>query len=86
MFKIRFSKNSINFLKKCDNQLYERIMKRIKKLSKEPFSSDSVRIVNKKGKLFRIRVGDYRIIYEIFHDENILVVSNINKRSKAYLK
>ncbi len=84
MLKAEFSKDSIKFLKKCDDILYKRIVNKIKDLSKNPFPSNSVRIINRKEKIFRVRVGDYRRIYEIFYDKNTLVISEINKRSKIY--
>jgi len=84
MFKVKFSKISAKFLKKCDFPIYERIIEKIKELEKNPFPSDSLRVINRKEKVFRIRVGDYRIIYALFNDENILFISEINKRGKIY--
>jgi len=84
MLKIEFSKDSVKFLKKCENNLYERITKKIEKLSENPFPSDCKKIYDKKGKLFRVRIGDYRLIYEVFHNKNVLIISKINKRSGIY--
>ena len=84
MLKIEFSKDSEKFLKKCEDLLYERIIRKIEKLSEEPFPPDCKKISTKDGKLFRIRIGYYRIIYEIFHEKNALVISKINKRGKVY--
>mgnify|MGYP001162653573 CR=1 FL=1 len=84
MLEVKFSKISEKFLKKCDDEIYERIIKKIKKLSEKPFPSDCKKISDKEGKLFRIRVGDYRLIYEVFYNKNALIISKINKRSKIY--
>ncbi len=56
----------------------------IEELSDEPFPSNSVRVVNRKEKVFRIKIGDYRIIYAVFKKEDLLFISEINKRSKIY--
>ena len=42
-------------------------------------SHDS-RIEGYKEKLFRIRVGDYRILYEVNHKGNLIGIVKIDKR------
>ena len=73
-------------MKKCDKSIYRRILDKIQGLSKNPFPTDCKRVINKEGKLFRIRVGNYRIIYEVFNNKNAIVISNINKRNQIYNK
>lgn len=84
MLKIKLSNISEKFLKKCDDSIYQRIIKKIKELAKNPFPSDSLRVANRKEKVFRIRVGNYRIIYAVFIERDIIFISEINKRSKIY--
>ena len=84
MLKVELSKLSEKFFKKCDHILCERIIKKIKELAKEPFPSDSLRVVNRKEKVFRVRVGRCRIIYAVLNEKNILFISEINKREKIY--
>lgn len=84
MFKIELSNSTKRFLKRCDKNLYKRIINRIKKLSSEPFPQDMKRVVGRKEKVFRIRVGDYRILYVVFTDKNIILISDIDKRPKIY--
>jgi mRNA interferase RelE/StbE len=38
----------------------------------------------KNSRFYKIRVGDYRIIYEIWHEEQKIVVIFIGHRSKVY--
>nr|QNO54303.1 hypothetical protein FGBIHFOD_00043 [Methanosarcinales archaeon ANME-1 ERB7] len=35
-------------------------------------------------KFERVRVGDYRILYEIYQDKNAVLIVNIDKRSRIY--
>ena len=35
-------------------------------------------------KLFRVRVGDYRILYEVDHKNNLIGIVKIEKRERAY--
>ena len=82
--KAEFSNISKKFLKKCERNLSERIIERIKKLCENPFPSDAVRVVGRRDKVFRVRIGDIRILYEVYYDKKIILISEINKRSRAY--
>lgn len=85
MFSVEFSSQAKKFLKKMDKKLQLRIISKIEKLAEHPFPKKVKRVVNRKEKIFRIRVGSYRIQYGIFNDKNLLFVSDINKRPRAYL-
>ncbi len=82
MFKIEFSSHAEKFLIKSDKELAKRIIERIEKLREDPFPPDVKRIVNKEEKIFRIRVGDYRVQYQVMYDQNLVFISDIDKRSK----
>ena len=84
MFNVEFSSSAKKFLKKSEKQTAERIIERIEKLRSDPFPTDVKRVVNRKEKVFRIRVGDYRIQYSVFYDKNLLFISDIDKRPRAY--
>lgn len=85
MLNVEFSSHAKRFLKKAEKQIVERIVKRIEKLAEEPFPSDVVRVEKyTKEKIFRIRVGDYRIEYAVFHDKNTLFIVDIDKRPRIY--
>jgi len=64
--------------------LAARLVERIEKLKEDPFPSDVKRVVNRKEKAFRVRVGDYRIQYSVHYDRNLLFISEIEKRPRAY--
>ena len=84
MFSVEFGSEAKRFLKKADKEIVRRIIEKIEKLKLEPFPSDVKRVVGRKDKIFRIRVGDYRIQYSIFYDKNVILISDIDKREKAY--
>jgi len=37
-----------------------------------------------KGKLYRLRLGDYRVFYVILWDEKVVVITDIRRREEAY--
>jgi len=84
MFNVQFSSSADKFLKKAEKLIAQRILDKIEKLSEDPFPREVKRVVNKEEKIFRVRVGDYRIQYSVFYDKNLLFISDIDKRSRAY--
>ncbi len=84
MFSAEFGSDAKKFLKKADKETARRIIEKIEKLKIEPFPSDVKRVVGKKEKIFRVRVGDYRIQYSVFYDKKTIFVSYIDKRERAY--
>ena len=72
-------------LDKLDNQNKERIRNRILKLQADPFPAEVERVEGYKGeKIFRVRVGDYRILYVVRYETNLILVAKIDKRGRVY--
>ena len=74
----------MKFLVKTKEPLYGRIKKKLLELSNDPFPRDVKRIQNAKENLYRVRVGDYRILYLVDHKSNRLFVVKIDKRPRVY--
>lgn len=84
MFDIFLGPKPERFLKKVDKELRQRIWKKLDELKQNPFPSDVVRVVGRKEKAFRVRVGAYRIQYYVFQDKKQIAVFDIDKRERAY--
>ena len=84
MFSAEFGSEAKKFLKRADKELSSRIIERIEKLKIEPFPSDVKRVVGKRDKIFRVRVGSYRVQYSVFYDKHVIFISDIDKRERAY--
>lgn len=84
MLEVKFSSKSRKFLRKIDSVNWKRLVEKIESLRKDPFPSDAKRVVGRKEKTFRVRVGDYRILYVVFFDKNLLFISNIDKRPRVF--
>ena len=84
MFDIELSTQARKFLRKADRQLAVRLLDKIERLSGDPFPTDVKRVVNRKEKVFRVRVGDYRIQYTVFYNKTMIFVFDIDKRPRAY--
>ena len=83
-FNIEFDKQPEKFLKKADKQLSERMLKEIERLRCDPFPQGAKKVLGRKEKTFRIRIGDYRLLYVIFFEDNCILVSKIDKRPRVY--
>ena len=86
MLSVEFASGAKKFLKKADKMIINRIIEKIEKLRIDPFPPDMKRVIGKKDRIFRVRVGHYRIQYSIFHDKKVIFISYIDKRERAYNK
>lgn len=85
MFEIEYSNSSKKFLKKLDKELIRRIVNKIDTLLLNPVPSDSKFIRRENNvKVFRIRIGKYRVLYKIKEAEKVILVSKIDKRERVY--
>ena len=83
-FEIELSSRAYRFLKNIDKTIYNRIIKKLDGLSEDPFPPDAKRVTGRKEKAFRVRVGDYRILYAVYFNKETILILNIDKRPKAY--
>lgn len=82
--EVRYSSGSLKSLGKVDTQSHSRIMKSIRKLQTDPFPRQTKRVEGSRVKLFRIRIGSYRLLYEVDHAAGILGIIKIDRRARVY--
>jgi mRNA interferase RelE/StbE len=78
-FKNSFEKD----LRKIPKELLLHIFEHIENLSMDPLPHDVQKLAGAKS-LYRIRVGEYRIIYQVLHESHEVIVYYIRHRSVAY--
>jgi mRNA interferase RelE/StbE len=61
----------------------ERLLLRIEVLAAEPLPRQSVKMTGAEH-LYRLRVGDYRIIYGVDHEARLVTVHHIRHRREAH--
>ena len=84
MFNLEYSKQALSFLKKSDRIIVSRIIIKVESLREKPIIHDTKRVEGFKEKLFRVRVGDYRILYEVGYSRNVVGIVKIDKRARVY--
>ncbi len=71
-------------MKKLPQDIKIRIAERIDRLEKEPRPADCLKMQG--DNLYRIRVGDYRIIYQVQDTVLVVLVVKVGNRRDAYRK
>jgi len=69
-------------LDKLDAQVFARIIKKIRTLSKDARPPDGLKLTDEDG--YRIRTGDYRILYRIDDALKRIYIYRIKHRKDAY--
>lgn len=84
IFEISYDKQPIKFLKTQNKDSIKRILDKIDEtLTNNPVPSDAKHIIGERG-VYRIRIGDYRVLYRINYQENKIIVIIIDKRERVY--
>lgn len=71
-------------LGRLPNVLLKRIVAKLKGLATEPFPSGTKKLQGHSG--YRLRVGDYRVLYEVIANERRIVVYAVGHRRDVYRK
>jgi len=84
-YKVEFVKSAKKEFDHLPSKIKERITEALKFLSQNPFS-DLLRTKKIKGAdhLYRIRIGDYRLVYEIQKMRLLILVIKIGHRKEIY--
>lgn len=83
-FTIRLDRQPARLLRDAPPALQERLRVKIEILRDDPVPHDAKRVQGFAEKIFRVRVGDFRILYEVRFDTREVLIARIDKRSHAY--
>ena len=70
-------------LHKIPSSVVEKITRKILSLSNEPLPPQSVKLAG-SDHYYRLRVGDYRIIYEVDRSQRRITVQYVRHRREVY--
>ncbi len=84
MFHADYSNKAEHFLKKANKILAKRVIQKVEELCEKPVPPDAKTIEGVKELVYRVRVGDYRIFYEVDYSEQKVGIIKIDKRGRAY--
>ena len=84
MYRIRLSNYAEKELDKFNQVLYDRIYQKIKSLENNPRPFGVIKLSDEES--YRVRVGSYRILYDINDKENTIDIYEVVHRKDAYRK
>ena len=86
MYKIEFLEEAYKEFKKLDRPVQEIIKNKLDKLAQNPetLKNNIKQLKGKYSGLFRLRVGNYRIIYKMDNKKLLIVIVRIGHRKEIY--
>lgn len=82
-FKIVIVQSAEKESQKIEKKSLRRIVASIKTLSENPFSPRSKKLIGSDSH-YRLRVGQYRVLYEIDSKNKVITIFRIRHRKDAY--
>ncbi|NOX88896.1 MAG: type II toxin-antitoxin system RelE/ParE family toxin [Calditrichaeota bacterium] len=82
-YRIRWKKSAVKELKKIHKNKIRQLIETVERLSSNPLPT-GVKKLSSSEITYRIRVGKYRIIYDIYEEELVIVIVRIRHRKDAY--
>lgn len=87
MYRVRLARRAERGLRRIrqgDPRSYGRIVVAIESLAEDPLPSGTIKLTSFDPPAWRLRVGEYRIVYEIHEDELVVIVVNVAPRGEVY--
>lgn len=82
-YSIEFSKPALKQLSKLPQKMRQKVADEIGSLADDPRPADCKKLSGEDD-LYRIRTGDYRVIYRIQDDVLLVLVIRIGHRKEVY--
>ena len=80
MYNIEWKEHAVKNIENLESSIAKRILKKVEELAENPFSKDIKKL--KGSNDFRLRVGDYRIIFSI--EKNTIQILKVGHRKNIY--
>ena len=86
MYRVRLLNAASKALAKVDKPAARRIVDRVEWLAGNLTDTNLEALTGEFEGLFKLRVGDYRVVYEIIHEEKLIMIHAIGHRRDIYRK
>ncbi len=83
-YSVDFSREAVTSLSRLDKQTAQRVLDRIKWLSSHIEDVNHKALSGHLRGAFKLRVGDYRVVYELKHKAAVMTIRLIAHRSEVY--
>jgi mRNA interferase RelE/StbE len=82
MYSVQVAKAASQQIAKLGRDLQERVIARLEALRQDPRPAGSKKLV--RSEYWRIRIGDYRVVYTIEDKELLVLVVRVAHRREVY--
>ena len=82
-YRVEFTTAAARLVRKLPRPARDRILDAIADLRRDPRPHGSKKLIGEQT-AWRVRVGDYRVIYDVFDDELIVTVVRAAHRREVY--
>jgi len=82
-YKISYEKRALKELSKLPGRAVTQIVKKIESLAENPYQA-GIRKLTDTDEIYRARVGNYRILYEINNGELRIIIVAVGDRKDVY--
>jgi len=82
-YLIEWKTSALRELKKLDRSVVPRIVAAVESLAEDPFPA-GVRKLQGADHTYRMRVGDYRVLYEVCHNAIRVQIIRVSHRKDVY--
>lgn len=82
-YTVTYVPSAAKALRKLDRPTAQRLIRAIEGLADDPRPPGCIQLAGGDGEL-RIRVGDYRIIYDVVDEELLILVLKVGHRRQIY--
>jgi mRNA interferase RelE/StbE len=82
-FNLQWRKSTRKDLRRIPREAVSRIVAAVAKLAEEPLPHGSEKLTGSE-RTYRIRVGDYRVVYELLRDAKIVEIQRVRHRKDVY--
>ena len=81
-YKIEIKRSASKEIEKLPKSVLKRVLNKIQSLGREPRPSGCKKLT--ADEKYRVRVGDYRILYSIENDKLMIYIVKVGHRKKIY--
>ena len=81
-YAVNFTKQALKDLQRINEPVHTKIRRAIRSLAEDPRPNGCKKLKGREG--YRIRIGNYRVIYEIFDDILLVEIVNLGDRKDVY--
>jgi mRNA interferase RelE/StbE len=81
-YKIELKKSAVKEIKNLPNDIIKRVIIKLDELAINPSGKGSLKLTNEDK--FRVRIGNYRILYQIFDAKLVVIIVKVAHIKSSY--